>query len=454
MNINKIEKWSLRYTLLRLWVVKLWHDKIYYKKIVISNPENIPEKGHFILTPNHQNALMDALAVISASKTQLVFLARSDIFAKPFIAKFLIFIKILPIYRIRDGFDAVKKNDKVFIKTVDVVKNKTGLCILPEGNHDGHRRLRPFKKGFARIAFQTEEANNFNMDLKIVPIGLDYSNYDKCRSVLHVNFGKPVSLSDYYEAYKENNVKGINKLVKELPRHIRPLMVNIESEEFYTLYDELREIYNTYMCIRMSLPGTEQPHKLKADQKLIRILEEYEKGNKDEMTEFQKTVIRFKTNVNKLKLNYSIFEKGAPIFIYLLFKFLFLIILAPVFIYGLINNYLIYKIPLVIAKKIKDKQFHSSFKSVLSLLLTTVLHTVQTVLFLIISKSWKLTGLYFISLPLSGMFAWWYHIQLKELRIQWKYFSMQQKKHAVLNETSKLYQTIINKTNEIVDQYF
>jgi 1-acyl-sn-glycerol-3-phosphate acyltransferase len=453
MNISKIENWSLGYVLLRLWVVKLWHDKIYYKKIIISNPENIPESGHFIFTPNHQNALMDALALISVSKTQLVFLARSDIFAKPFIAKLLIFIKILPIYRIRDGFDAVKKNDDVFVKTVDVVKNQNGLAILPEGNHDGHRRLRPFKKGFARIAFQTEEANNFNMDIKIIPIGLDYSSYDKYQSTLHINFGKPLSVSDYYDIYRENPVKGINKLTNELPDHIRPLMVNIESVEYYTLYDELREIYKNYMCKRLSLPNSEQPHKLKADQKLIRTLEKYEKDNKDEMTEFQKIVIRFKTNVNRLKLNYSIFENEVPSFISLLIKSLFLLIISPAFIYGLINNYLIYKIPLIIVKKIKDKQFHSSFKSVISLLLTTVLHTLQTVLFLIISKSWKLTGIYFISLPFSGMFAWWYHVQFKELGIQWRYFSYQRKDHSVFKETSKLYQNIINKTNGIVYQY-
>lgn len=454
MNISKIEKWSLGYTLIRLWVVKLWHDKIYYKKIIISHPENIPENGHFILTPNHQNALMDALAIISATKTQLVFLARSDIFAKPFVAKLLIFIKILPIYRIRDGFDAVKKNDDVFIKTVDVVKNQSGLCILPEGNHDGQRRLRPFKKGFARIAFQTEEANNFNMDIKIVPIGIDYSSYDKCRSTLHLNFGKPLSVSDYYDIYRENPVKGINKLKNELPEHIRPLMVHIESQEYYTLYDELREIYKTFMCKRLAFPNSEQPHKLKADQKLIRILEKYEKDHLDEMTGFQKTVIHFKTNVNKLKLNYSLFEKGTPSSFVLFFKSILLLLLSPIFIYGLINNYLIYKIPLVIARKIKDKQFHSSFKSVISLLLTTVLHTLQTIIFLIISKSWKLTGFYFISLPLSGMFAWWYHVQFRELRFHWRYFSLKQKKHPAFQETFKLYQNIIDRTNRIVDQYF
>jgi hypothetical protein len=230
-------------------------------------------------------------------------------------------------------------------------------------------------------------------------------------------------------------------------------MVNIESVEYYTLYDELREIYKKYMCQNLSLPNSEQPHKLKADQELIRILEKYEKENKDEMTGFQEIVIRFKTNVNKLRLNNSIFENGVSSFISLLFKSLFLFILSPAFIYGLINNYLIYKIPLIIAKKIKDRQFHSSFKSVISLLLTTVLHTLQTVLFLIISKSWKLTGIYFISLPLSGMFAWWYHVQFKELSIQWRYFSYQRRNHSVFKETSKLHQNIINKMNGIVDQY-
>ncbi|MCD6598808.1 MAG: 1-acyl-sn-glycerol-3-phosphate acyltransferase [Bacteroidales bacterium] len=453
MDISKIEKKTFGYSFLRTWIVRFWHNKIYYKKIIVSNAENVPRNSHLIFTPNHQNALMDPLALISAVKTEPVFVARSDIFKKPLVAKFLILIKILPIYRIRDGYSSLKKNNEVFTKTIDIIENKNGLCVLPEGNHEGHRRLRPFKKGFARIAFQTEEANDFKMDIKIVPVGLDYSSYEKCRSVLFINFGKPLPVSDFYEIYKKNNVKGINALKDELSKHLKPLMVNIESVEFYSLYDELREIYKTHMCQRLSLPNSEQPYKLKADQELIRILEKYEKDHKDKMTGFQDTVLNYKSRLEKLNMDYELIQNGPPSIISLLFRSLMLLILSPVFIYGLIPNYLVYKIPLLVIKKIKDKQFHSSFKVIISIFVTTFLHIIFTLLFWIFTSSLKLTAIYYVSLPLSGMFAWWYHVQFKNLKMYWRYFSSKRRDNSLLQETISLYHTIIDNTNQIVDQY-
>jgi len=59
MGINNIEKRSFNYGLLKAWV-DFWHNKIFYRKVELLNTDNIPEKGHLIFTPNHQNALMDA----------------------------------------------------------------------------------------------------------------------------------------------------------------------------------------------------------------------------------------------------------------------------------------------------------------------------------------------------------------------------------------------------------
>ncbi len=136
-----------------------WHNKVFYRNIEILNIQNIPEKGHLIFTPNHQNALMDALAVLCTVERRTVFLARSDIFKKPVVASILYFLKILPIYRIRDGYELLKKNKEIFQKTTDVISNeKCALVILPEGNHAGVRRLRPFKKGFCANRFSNRRS--------------------------------------------------------------------------------------------------------------------------------------------------------------------------------------------------------------------------------------------------------------------------------------------------------
>ena len=175
MGKENIEKYSTRYALFKK-AVGFWHDTVFYRKIIVVGSENINPEHHLIYAPNHQNALMDALAVLFTHKGQPVFLARADIFRKKAIASFLYFIKMLPVYRIRDGFSSLKSNDEIFQKTIEVLKHRNGLVILPEGDHAGFRRLRQLKKGICRIAFQADEATGFQLKIKIIPVGVDYSN--------------------------------------------------------------------------------------------------------------------------------------------------------------------------------------------------------------------------------------------------------------------------------------
>jgi len=271
MGLSNIEKKSFGYDLLKIWV-RFWHNTLFYKNYVIIGKENIPTDKPIIFTPNHQNALMDALALLFSTNKTLVFVARADMFKKSAIASILYFLKILPIYRIRDGFDAVKKSKNIILKTIDIINSGSAMVILPEGNHSGLRRLRPLKKGFARMAFETEEANNYNLDIHIVPVGIDYDNYESYRSSLIVNFGKPVAVADYVEQYKSNSAIAINQIKNELSEHMKPLIVNIESVDNYELYNELRIIYRSRMAEVLNVDCNDVKNRLTIDQYLVKEL--------------------------------------------------------------------------------------------------------------------------------------------------------------------------------------
>ena len=156
----------------------------------------------------------------------------------------LYFLKILPVYRIRDGFSSLKGNDEIFLKTIDVLKNKNGLVILPEGDHAGFRRLRQLKKGICRVAFQSDEATGFTLNIKIIPVALEFSNYSRFRQVLTVAYGKPIEVSEYFDSYKVNPERALNELRSRLSDEMKGIMVHIESEEDYEAIDELRSMIN------------------------------------------------------------------------------------------------------------------------------------------------------------------------------------------------------------------
>ncbi len=112
MGKSNIERFSKRYAVLKS-ILKIWHNNFFYRRVIVLGRDNIDPNDNLIFAPNHQNALMDALAVLFTLKGQPVFLARADIFKKRFIASILYSFKLLPVYRIRDGFGTLKENDDI-----------------------------------------------------------------------------------------------------------------------------------------------------------------------------------------------------------------------------------------------------------------------------------------------------------------------------------------------------
>ncbi|HNW68701.1 MAG TPA: 1-acyl-sn-glycerol-3-phosphate acyltransferase, partial [Bacteroidales bacterium] len=106
ISFENIGRYDKGYHLLNLYL-RFTHNKLYYKKVQIIGRENIPPRGTpTLVIGNHQNALMDALAILYLfdDYRQPVFIARGDIFKKSnTIAKILRFLKIMPTFRTRDG---------------------------------------------------------------------------------------------------------------------------------------------------------------------------------------------------------------------------------------------------------------------------------------------------------------------------------------------------------------
>ncbi len=186
-----------------------------------------------IFASNHQNALMDPLAILFGADQPVYFLARADIFKKKFVARLLAFLKIIPVYRLRDEVDIVEKDKEVFKKTAALLSDGNSLGILPEGTHTPIKRLSKLKKGISRIAFETISDSYFHSDLFIVPVGIDYTDYRRQGSDLVVIFGKPLEVRNYFDLYQEYPNKAIGKLRDDLAESIKSLMIDIDIDGEY-----------------------------------------------------------------------------------------------------------------------------------------------------------------------------------------------------------------------------
>src|SRR5512133_485758 len=407
MGKENIEKYSARYALLKS-VAGFWHNKVFYRKVIVVGRENINPDHHLIFAPNHQNALMDALAVLFTHKGQLIFLARADIFNKKPVAALLYFLKILPVYRIRDGFSSLKGNDEIFRKTVDVLRNKNGLVILPEGDHAGFRRLRQLKKGICRVAFQSDEATGFTLKIKIIPVALEFSNYSRFRQVLTVEYGKPIEVSEYFDSYQKSPERALNELRSRLSDEMKGIMVHIEEDD-YEAIDELRSMINGRFSddIRFT--------KLFRDRILVNKMNLLKASDPDLYKRICSLSLSVKKKAKELKTDYRLLEKKKHPLGWLIAGMIGIVVTFPVFIYGNIFNLTFLEIPNLQIRKIKDPQFHSSIRYGISLALAFVFLPLYLILSLFIFSSWWLGLLIFLTLPLSGLFAWNYYLQFRRI---------------------------------------
>ena len=226
---KKIQDYNLGYTILKPYVDFL--IKCSYNKILHVGRENVPTDGAIILAPNHTNTLMDALVVLASDNRRKVFVARADIFRAPILAKIFAFFKIMPIMRQRDGFRAVKQNQEIIDKAVDVLKDKVPFCIFPEGTHQAKYSLLPISKGIFKIAFQAQEQIT-DMPLYIVPVGIRYGDFFRFRSSVRLQFGEAINVGKYIAEHAEQTqaeqMNGLKQLLTE----------RLESAIFYVPNDE------------------------------------------------------------------------------------------------------------------------------------------------------------------------------------------------------------------------
>ncbi|MCQ2082905.1 MAG: 1-acyl-sn-glycerol-3-phosphate acyltransferase [Bacteroidaceae bacterium] len=192
---RKIQDGGRRYFFTKFFVD--WAVRTSYRKFQIEGLENLPKDGSVIWAANHTNALMDPLVMLAATPEQKVYVARADIFKKKSAVKWLNFLKIMPIYRIRDGIDAVKKNDEAIAIATDVLLDGVPFVIYPEATHRPKHSLLKLSKGIFHIALSVCDRTQEEKPVYIMPIGIEYGDYFRFRSTVLVNFGKPFNVTQF-----------------------------------------------------------------------------------------------------------------------------------------------------------------------------------------------------------------------------------------------------------------
>ncbi len=397
--------------------------------------ENIPPNQPVILAPNHQNALMDALVILNAIPQRTVFLARGDIFKNPKVAAILRFFRILPIFRIRDGYSELDKNEAIFQQSVETLQNGIPLCLMPEGKQSFARTLYPLVKGMFRIAFRAQEAMP-GKEVFIIPVGIDYEDYINPFSALTVRFGKPISVKEYLPIYEENQAKGLNVIREDLWGKIDALIQNIQVEERYEEIFELSKI--------ASSKEKDLVRNLEKRRRITHSLDEKIKNSPalaNEIFAKQKEYIALLHHLKLEDTDFSSLNIGKAIL-----KSVGLLLSLPLFLIGWIGNLIPLMALLPIVSKVKDISFKSSFSFVVGMVLFTLYYLILLLIMVFSCNWWAIIGVF--SLPLSGHFSYCYAKKwLHNNRLDLRFFILKNKKKEKIENLARLRKELLSLLN-------
>lgn len=402
--MGKIYRYSIGYDVVRGFV-KTAH-RLFYRKVIVTGKENIPKDKSVIFAPNHQNALMDPLALVCTLPSQIVFLARADIFKSARNRPFLRFLKIIPVYRIRDGVENLGKNEKTFQQTIKILQHNTPLCLFPEARHTNRRSLLPLKKAVPRIAFQAEEAGGLGKDLVIIPVGIYYSDYQEPQSILQINYGKPLQVSEFLSSYRENPQRAQLELRDALQEKLSPLMIDIRDTEHYELYETIRRLYRPIMLKEEKLSPDSWENYFRADQLTIQKLQAAAREDDSFLQLLSDKVQKYQALKHEQKTKEDTLEKNLPTPAQAFLTGAGFLLVSPVVVFGWLHHALPhYLLKNHVNNKIEDSQMRSSFYFVLGMLAFSAMYVVGLLTLVRLFPGWW-KGLYLIAMPLSGVFTY------------------------------------------------
>ncbi len=372
---------------------------------------NMPKQrfGRTIYVSNHAASFMDPISVAGLTRPIVFFMTRSDVF-NTFTRPFLWACQMLPIYRQKDGDDAVKKNEAIFKKCGTILKYGRNLLIFGEGFTDDVfiRRLKKVKKGAVRIGFLTLERQNWKYKIHIAAVGCNYSAPNQMRSDLLISFSDKICLNDYKEAFIENPNKVINELTLIIEKKMQEQITHNAKKELAPLHERIMILTRKGMNALNFDRSISLEKRWRYSQELATWLNSDERSTENIISIEEKTK-KYEELLKKEKLKEAlVFWKlnnpsGSRVN-----EVMKLLLLLPFAIIGTIQC----AVPYFFSKRLTEKimkrpVFWGSVKVVLGMITIAIFNIPSTILFhQYISPNGWITFAYFLSIGLTGLAAY------------------------------------------------
>jgi glycerol-3-phosphate O-acyltransferase / dihydroxyacetone phosphate acyltransferase len=229
--------------LARFW---LW---FLFKSVGVRHPERVPDGGPILLCVNHPNNLIDSLVVGAVMRRKVHYLATATMFRNRLLARFLLACGAIPVYRKQDDPGRMDRNTDAFTACYAAFARGRMVAIYPEGTTHAEARVQRIKTGAARIAL-TWEAEHPG-ELAMIPVGLSFQARKSFRSRVLVAFGEPIQPAAYLRAWRDDPVKAVDALTRDLQWAMERQVVNVERIDDQRLVRAVEELFRDELAAQV-----------------------------------------------------------------------------------------------------------------------------------------------------------------------------------------------------------
>ena len=188
------------------------------------------------------------------------------------------------------------------------------------------------------------------MDLKIIPVGINYSDPSRFKSDVFVQYGTPISIKDYKEKYEYNSQEAVLDITHRIEESLLSLTTNLSFIELEDMITYLELIYKNELLFKFPSKNDNEQN-FKITKEMINAVEFYLEDNSELRDDYVAMISKYIRYLEKLKLDDRIIisrDKGFP---KLLpekpIKLVWFSLLFPVYLYGFINNFFAYYISII-----------------------------------------------------------------------------------------------------------
>ncbi|MFL5730475.1 MAG: lysophospholipid acyltransferase family protein [Cytophagaceae bacterium] len=421
--------------------------RVFFRSIHITDKENIPAKGPLIIVANHPNTFMDPIIIATILNRRIFFLAKGEVFKSAFAKWLLPKFNMIPVYRKQDSSGDTSKNEETFDRCYEHLENNGVILIFPEGTSITERKLRKIKTGAARIALGAEARNDFKLGVKILQIGLNYSDAQSFKSDLFVKIDPPTEVKDFETDYKKDPFNTAVLLTEQIKQRLEEHIINIEDSYLDSLLSRIELIYKIKLAKELGISLKEKEEDFILTKGIAERLHYFYESDPVRVNNMDFKVQKYLNTLDRVGVSDKAISQSArkrPFLRSNLVSILYLVFGFPVYLYGLINNYLPYRIPGLVAKAIsREKEYYAPIAMVTGIFTFLIFYSVQTYFFSEYIQSLPLTLLYLFSLPLTGFFTYSYYYSALDIRRRWLLISL-------FFSRSNLIASLIQQRTEII----